>query len=65
MLTFVVFTLAPVLWSAVISFQKYSISRGGQWASPVWLNYITAFTQTNGVFLRAILNTLLYSVWLC
>lgn len=62
MLTFTVFTLIPVLWSLVISFQKYSLARGGQWANPIFANYVTAFTQTQGVFVRAIGNTLLYSV---
>ena len=29
MLTFAVFVLVPVLWAFVISFQRYSIARGG------------------------------------
>ncbi len=62
MITFVVFTLIPVIWSFVISFQKYSLVRGGQWIDPIYKNYITAFTQTQGVFVRAIGNTLLYSI---
>ncbi len=62
MLTFTVFTLIPVLWSFVISFQNYSLARGGQWANPVFANYVTAFTQTQGVFVRAISNTLVYSI---
>ncbi len=61
MITFVVFTLGPVLWSAVISFQKYSLVRGGIWQTPLFANYVTGFTQTNGVFRTAILNTLVYT----
>ena len=61
MLTFVIFTFAPVIWTFIISFQKYSLVRGGRWMDPLWGNYITAFTQTNGVFVKAIGNTLLYS----
>lgn len=62
MLTFTVFTLIPVLWSFVISFQRYSLARGGLWANPFYANYVTAFTQTQGVFVRAIGNTLVYSI---
>jgi multiple sugar transport system permease protein len=62
MMTFAVFTLLPVLWSLVISFQRYNMARGGSWASPFYRNYVRAFTQQQGVFVDAILNTLLYSV---
>jgi multiple sugar transport system permease protein len=62
MITFGLFTLFPTLWSLVISLQKYSLVRGGTWQNPLWDNFITAFTQTNGVFWIAIKNTLLYSI---
>jgi multiple sugar transport system permease protein len=61
MIAFTVFTLVPVLWSLVISFQRYNLARGGRWATPVYQNYVKAFTQQQGVFVDAILNTLLYS----
>jgi multiple sugar transport system permease protein len=63
MLTFVVFVLAPVVWSFIISFQRYSIARGGRWIEPLHANYIEAFTQLSGVFLISIRNTLIYSVF--
>jgi multiple sugar transport system permease protein len=63
LLTFALFTLFPVLWSFVISFQKYSLARGGTWVTPIWANYTTAFTMLNGVFLIAIRNTLTYTVF--
>ena len=61
LLTFTIFTLVPVLWAVVISFQKYSLVRGGQWIDPIYKNFVTAFTQFNGVFVSAIGNTLLYA----
>jgi multiple sugar transport system permease protein len=61
MITFALFTLAPVLWSFVISFQRYNLTRGGRWATPILQNYTRAFSQQQGVFVDAILNTLLYS----
>lgn len=63
MLTFGVFVLVPVVWAFVISFQQYSIARGGRWLDPIYKNYITGFTQLNSVFLIAIRNTLIYSVF--
>lgn len=61
LITFAVFTLVPVGWAVVISFQKYSLVRGGQWMDPFYKNFVTAFTQFNGVFVNAIGNTLLYA----
>lgn len=61
LITFAVFTLVPVGWAVVISFQKYSLVRGGQWMDPFYKNFVTAFTQFNGVFVNAIGNTLLYT----
>lgn len=61
LITFTLFTLIPVLWSFVISFQRFSLARGGQWQDPLWENYIDAFTKQGGVFVVAIQNTLIYS----
>lgn len=63
LLTFTVFTLIPVVWSFVISFQKYSLVRGGKWVDPIYANYVQAFTLLNGIFLTAIKNTIVYSVF--
>lgn len=63
MLTFAVFVLTPVVWSFIISFQRYSIARGGQWITPLFSNYTKAFTQLNYVFITAIQNTLTYSLF--
>jgi multiple sugar transport system permease protein len=63
LLTFTLFTLIPVLWSFVISFQEFSIVRGGTWQDPWYQNYVDAFTQQRGVFLIAIRNTLIYSLF--
>ena len=63
LLTFSLFTLIPVLWSFVISFQDFSLVRGGSWQDPWYGNYVDAFTQQRGVFLIAIRNTLFYTVF--
>ncbi|MBI3941699.1 MAG: sugar ABC transporter permease [Chloroflexi bacterium] len=63
MLTFAIFVLFPVLWSFVISFQKFSLVRGGAWVSPFYANYEQAFTMFGGLFITAIRNTLLYSLF--
>jgi multiple sugar transport system permease protein len=63
MTTFIVFTLIPVVWAFIISFQKYSLVRGGQWVDPIYANYVTAFTMLNGIFVTAIRNTLFYTVF--
>jgi multiple sugar transport system permease protein len=63
LLTFTLFTLIPVLWSFVISYQEFSIVRGGTWQDPWYQNYVDAFTQQRGVFLIAIRNTLIYSLF--
>lgn len=63
LITFALFTLFPVVWSFVISFQKYSLSRGGTWVTPVWANYTTSFTMLNGIFVTSIRNTLFYTVF--
>lgn len=63
MLTFGLFTLFPVLWSFVISFQRFSLARGGRWVEPWYDNYRDAFRQQGGVFFDAIVNTLIYSVF--
>ena len=63
MTTFVVFVLIPVGWALVISFQKFSLVRGGTWITPFYANYVVAFTQTGGLFVTAITNTMLYSLF--
>lgn len=63
LLTFALFTLFPVLWSFVISFQDYSIARGGRWVTPFYLNYQQAFTMLNGIFVISIRNTILYTLF--
>jgi multiple sugar transport system permease protein len=60
MLTFVVFVVVPVIWSFLISFQDYSLVRGGTWVG--LRNYRTAFTTQSGVFVTAIRNTVFYTV---
>jgi multiple sugar transport system permease protein len=61
MATFTVFILLPVVFSLVMSFQKYSLARGGTWMEPIFKNYEDAFATQGGVFLIAIGNTLVYS----
>jgi multiple sugar transport system permease protein len=61
MTTFTIFVFVPVLWAFIISFQEYSIVRGGKWMDPWFENYVVAFTQQRGVFVIAIRNTLFYS----
>jgi multiple sugar transport system permease protein len=63
LLTFSLFTLIPVLWSFIISFQDFSLVRGGSWLDPWYDNYVDAFTQQGGVFVIAIKNTLFYSIF--
>lgn len=63
LLTFAVFTLFPVLWTFVISFQDFSLARGGRWVTPVYANYVEAFTLLNGIFLGAIRNTIVYTLF--
>lgn len=63
MLTFTIFVLFPVLWAFVISFQRYSLARGGRWMDPIYGNYVEAFTQLNNLFILAIKNTLIYSLF--
>ena len=63
MTTFTVFVLFPVVWSLIISFQKYSIARGGTWMDPFYANYVQAFTMLQGIFVTAIRNTVVYTVF--
>src|SRR6476619_7152407 len=62
LIVFAIFTFIPVVWSFVISFQKYNVARGGTWMNPLWANYTTAFTMLNGIFIDSIRNTVLYTV---
>jgi multiple sugar transport system permease protein len=61
LLTFAVFTLVPVVWALIIAFQNYSLLRGGTWVTPIYKNFVTAFTQFSGVFVSAVGNTMLYA----
>lgn len=63
MITFALFVLVPVIWAFVISFQRYTLARGGTWVTPFYKNYVTAFTQFNDLFVRAIGNTLIYTLF--
>ncbi|NJN17461.1 MAG: sugar ABC transporter permease [Oscillochloris sp.] len=63
LITFSLFTLIPVLWSFVISFQRFSLARGGRWQDPWYENYVDAFTKQGGVFVIAIQNTLIFSAF--
>lgn len=63
LLVFAIFTLFPVIWSLIISFQDYSIARGGRWVTPFYLNYQQAFTMLNGIFITAIRNTITYTLF--
>ena len=63
MTTFTVFVLFPVVWSFVISFQKFSIARGGTFVDPIYANYVQAFTFLDGIFVTAIRKTLVYTVF--
>jgi len=63
MTTFIVFVFVPVVWAFIISFQKYSLRTGGKWMDPFYANYETAFTQGGGLFITAIQNTIVYSIF--
>lgn len=63
LLTFALFTFFPVVWSLIISFQDYSIARGGTWVTPFYQNYQTAFTMLNGLFITSIRNTVFYTIF--
>ena len=62
LITFALFTFVPVAWSFIISFQKFSLVRGGQWVEPIYANYVDAFTILNGIFKNAIGHTISYTV---
>ncbi len=63
LITFALFTLFPVVWSFIISFQDYSLVRGGKWVTPFYANYVQSFTMLNGLFGTAIRNTIIYTVF--
>ena len=63
MITFTVFVLIPMVWAFFISFQRYRIATGGRWIEPFYANYETAFTQFGGLFVTAIQNTIVYSLF--
>lgn len=60
MITFAIFTLFPILWALVISFQDSDIVTTGKWVG--LKNYVSAFTTEGGIFLKSIENTLYYTV---
>jgi multiple sugar transport system permease protein len=60
--TFALFTFVPVVWSFIISFQRFSLVRGGRWVEPIYANYVDAFTMLNGIFTTAIGNTISYTI---
>lgn len=62
LVTFLLFTFVPVVWSFIISFQQFSLVRGGQWVEPIYANYVKAFTMLNGIFGTAIGNTIYYTI---
>ena len=62
LITFAIFTFFPVVWALVISFQEYSLARGGRWIEPFYANYVEAFTLLGGIFTIAIRNTIFYTL---
>ncbi|GLV56577.1 sugar ABC transporter permease [Dictyobacter sp. S3.2.2.5] len=60
MLAFTIFTLVPVVWALIISFQQGDIVSSTEWVG--FRNYMRAFTTGSGVFTRAIENTLYYTI---
>jgi len=62
LITFALFTFVPVVWSFIISFQDFSLVRGGRWVEPIYANYVEAFTMLNGIFGTAIGNTIYYTL---
>lgn len=60
MLTFSIFTLGPVIWAFIISFQDFRPRAGGEWVG--FKNYTDAFTTQNGIFVEALKNTALYAL---
>ena len=56
---FAIFTLIPVVWALIISFQKSDIVSSSTFIG--LQNYIDAFTTDDAVFVQAIKNTLYYT----
>ncbi|MEO7018545.1 MAG: sugar ABC transporter permease [Ktedonobacteraceae bacterium] len=59
-LVFSIFTLIPVVWALIISFQHYNFVWDGKWVG--LQNYVHAFTYGEGVFAKSIEHTIFYSV---
>ncbi len=59
-LVFAAFTLIPVIWAFLISFQDFRPRGGGGWVG--FQNYTDAFTTQNGVFVEALKNTAFYAL---
>jgi multiple sugar transport system permease protein len=47
----------------LISFQDYSLATGGTWVAPIYTNYVQAFSMLGGIFVTAIRNTVIYTVF--
>ena len=60
LLVFSVFTLIPVVWALIISFQHYNFVWDGKWVG--FHNYVSAFTFGQGMFVKAIEHTIFYTV---
>lgn len=60
LLVFSIFTLIPVVWSLIISFQHYNFVWDGKWVG--LHNYVLAFTFGQGVFTKSIEHTIFYTV---
>jgi len=59
LLVFMAFTLIPVVWALIISFQHYDFAWDGTWVG--FSNYVHAFTTDDGAFVNALKNTLYYT----
>jgi multiple sugar transport system permease protein len=60
MLTFGLFTLVPVVWSVIISFQDFRPRGTSEWIG--FKNYTDAFSTGGGVFVTALKNTAYYAL---
>lgn len=61
LLTFSVFTLMPMIWAILISFQNFRLNTDSTWVG--WANYQAAFTTQSGVLVQALRNTALYTLF--
>ncbi len=61
LLTFSLFTLVPMVWAILISFQNFRLNAPATWVG--FDNYTAAFTTQSGVFVQALRNTALYTLF--